>query len=148
MQLPQEFHAGQNITAAAILQQTLLESKDLAQRNLHRQVRNLVELAAVQQVESSSLHQRQAAASCPAGGASHCGRELSEAQHPPTGAARQPQRRHPLLSHRGLRSMTVYDARSVIQGWQQARHHANVDRAAARAEDARAYSLLAFFIPD
>ena len=48
MQPPQEFHAGQNIAAAAILLQTLPEPEDLAQRNLHRQVRNLVELAAVQ----------------------------------------------------------------------------------------------------
>ena len=47
MQLPQEFCAGQNIAAAAILLQTLPEPKDPAQRNLHRQVRNLVELAAV-----------------------------------------------------------------------------------------------------
>ena len=33
-----------------------------------------------------------------------------------------------------------YDARSVIRGWRQARHHADVDRAAARAEDAWAYA--------
>ena len=73
MQLPQEFRAGQNITAAAILLQTLPEPEDPAQSDLHRQVRNLVELAAVQQAESSSLNRRQAAASCPAGGASHGG---------------------------------------------------------------------------
>ena len=48
MQLPQEFRAGQNIGAAAILLQTLPEPEDPAQRDLHRQVRNLVELAAVQ----------------------------------------------------------------------------------------------------
>ena len=48
MQLPQEFRAGQNIAAAAILLQTLPEPQDPAQRDLHRQVRNLVELAAVQ----------------------------------------------------------------------------------------------------
>ena len=48
MQLPQEFRAGQNITAAVILLQTLPEPEDPAQRDLHRQVRNLVELAAVQ----------------------------------------------------------------------------------------------------
>ena len=36
MQLPQEFCAGQNITASAILLQTLPESKDPAQRDLHR----------------------------------------------------------------------------------------------------------------
>ena len=83
MQLPQEFRAGQNIAATAILLQTLPEPEDLAQRDLHRQVRNLVELAAVQQAESSSLHRRQAAASCPAGGVSHRGRELSEVQLPP-----------------------------------------------------------------
>ena len=48
MQLPQEFRAGQNIAAAAILLQMLSEPEDPTQRNLHRQVRNLVELAAVQ----------------------------------------------------------------------------------------------------
>jgi hypothetical protein len=48
MQLPQEFRAGQNIAAAAILLQTLPEPEDPTQRDLHRQVRNLVELAAVQ----------------------------------------------------------------------------------------------------
>ena len=58
MQLPQEFRAGQNIAAAAILLQTLREPEDPAQRNLHRQVQNLVELVAVQQAESSSLHRR------------------------------------------------------------------------------------------
>jgi len=58
MQLLQEFCADQNIVAAAILLQTLPEPEDLAQRNLHCQVRNLVELAAVQQAESSSLHRR------------------------------------------------------------------------------------------
>ena len=47
MQLPQKFHAGQIIAAAAILLQTLPEPEDPAQRNLHLQVRNLVELAAV-----------------------------------------------------------------------------------------------------
>ena len=35
MQLPQEFHASQNIAAAAILLQTLPEPEDPAQRNLH-----------------------------------------------------------------------------------------------------------------
>ena len=40
MQLPQEFRAGQNITAAAILLQTLLEPEDPAQRDLHHQVKN------------------------------------------------------------------------------------------------------------
>ena len=58
MQLPQEFRAGQNIAAVAILLQTLPEPEDPAQRDLHRQVRNLVELTAVQQAESSSLHRR------------------------------------------------------------------------------------------
>jgi len=58
MQLPQKFHAGQNIAAVAILLQTLPKSEDPAQRDLHRQVRNLVELAAVQQAESSSLQYR------------------------------------------------------------------------------------------
>ena len=48
MQLPQEFRAGQNIAAATILLQTLLEPEDPAQRDLHHQVRNLVELEAVQ----------------------------------------------------------------------------------------------------
>jgi len=48
MQLPQEFRASQNIAAVVILLQTLPEPEDPAQRNLHRQVRNLVELAAVQ----------------------------------------------------------------------------------------------------
>ena len=38
MQLPQEFRAGQNIAAAAILLQTLPELEDPAQRNLHCQV--------------------------------------------------------------------------------------------------------------
>ena len=83
MQLSQGFRAGQNIAAAAILQQTLLEPEDSAQRDLHRQVRNLVKLAAVQQAESSSLQHRQAVASCPAGGASHGGREPSEVQRTP-----------------------------------------------------------------
>ena len=36
--------------------------------------------------------------------------------------------------------MAITDARSVIRGQQQARHRADVDRMAARAEDARAYS--------
>ena len=58
MQLPQEFRAGQNITLAAILFQMLPEPEDPAQRNLHCHVRNLVELAAVQQAESSSLCRR------------------------------------------------------------------------------------------
>ena len=58
MQLPQEFCVDQNIAAAAILLQTLPEPQDPAQRDLHRQVRNLVKLAAVQQVESSSFHRR------------------------------------------------------------------------------------------
>ena len=83
MQLPQEFHASQNIAAAAILLQTLPEPEDPAQRDLHRQVRNLVELVAVQQAESSSLYRRQAAASCPAGSASHGGREPSKVQRTP-----------------------------------------------------------------
>ena len=90
IQLPQEFRAGQNIAAAAILLQTLSEPEDPAQRDLHRQVRNLVELAAVQRAESSSLNRRQAAASCLAGGASHGGggashggRETSEVQRVP-----------------------------------------------------------------
>ena len=63
MRLPQEFRAGQNIAAAAILLQMLLEPQDPAQRDLHRQVRNLVELTAIQQAASSSLH-RQQGASC------------------------------------------------------------------------------------
>ena len=88
MQLPQEFHAGQNIAAATILLQTLPELKDPAQRDLHRQMRNLVELAAVQQVESSSLHRWQAATSCLVGGASHGGREPSQGQYTPP--SRQP----------------------------------------------------------
>ena len=58
MQLLQELCAGQNIVVAAILLQTLLEPQDPAQRDLHRQVRNLVELAAVQQAESSSFHRQ------------------------------------------------------------------------------------------
>ena len=58
MQVPQEYRVGQNIAAAAILLQTQPELEDPAQRDLHRQVRNLVELAAVQQAESSSLHHR------------------------------------------------------------------------------------------
>jgi hypothetical protein len=82
MQLPQEFRAGQNIAAVAILLKTLPEPEDPAQRNLHRRVRNLVELAAIQQAESSSLYRRQAAASCPVGDTSHRGWEPSEVQHP------------------------------------------------------------------
>ena len=112
VQLPQEFRAGQNIAAAAILLQTLPEPQDPAQRDLHHQVRNLVELAAVQQAESSSFHRRQAAASCPVGGASHGGREPSQEQC--TLPPRQPdmggvpaQWRHPLLSRRGHRSTTA-----------------------------------------
>ena len=58
MQLPQEFRAGQNIAAAAIFLQMLPEPEDPTQRNLHRQVRNLVELTAIQQAESSSQHRR------------------------------------------------------------------------------------------
>ena len=140
-----------------ILLQILPELEDPAQRNLHRQVRNLVELAAVQQAESSSLHRRQAAASCPAGGASHRGRELSEAQHPPpaqwanVGSAPAPAVASAPLPPRPPIHDRVgpnYDARSVIQGQQQARHHADVDSAAARADDARAFSLLAFLMPD
>ena len=73
MQLLQVFCAGQTIAVVAILLQTLPEPEDLAQRDLHCQVRNLVELTVVQQAESSSLNRWQAAASCPAGGASHGG---------------------------------------------------------------------------
>jgi hypothetical protein len=149
MQLPQGFRAGQNIAAAAILLQTLSEPEDPAQRDLHRQVRNMVELAAVQQAESSSLNRRQAVASCPAGGASHGGREPYEVQRAPP--ARQPDAggapapaavsaplppRPPIHDRVGPN----YDARNVIRGRRQARHHADVDRAAARAEDARAYA--------
>jgi len=46
-QLPQELRAGQNIAAVAILLQALLEPEDPAQRDIHHQVRHLVELAAV-----------------------------------------------------------------------------------------------------
>jgi len=140
MQLPQEFRVSQNIAAAVILLQTLPEPEDPAQRNLRRQVRNLVELAAVQQAESSSLHRGQVAGSCPAGGASHRGREPSEVQHPPSaqqanvGGAPAPAAasaplpsRPPIHDHVGPN----YDARSVIQGRQQARHQADVDRVAA-----------------
>ena len=149
MQLPQEFRAGQNIAAAAILLQTLPEPQDPAQRDLHRQVRNLVELAAVQQVESSLFHHWRAAASCPVGGASHGGREPSQEQctppprQPDTGsapalaAASAPLPPRPPIHDRVRPN---YDARSVIRGRQQARHHADVDRMAARAEDARAYA--------
>ena len=84
MQLLPEFRAGQNITAATILLQTLPKLEDSAQRDLHYQVRNLVELTAIQQAESSLLHRRPAAASCPAGGTGHHRRELSEAQLPPS----------------------------------------------------------------
>ena len=56
MQIPQQFRAGQNIAAVTILLQALAEPHDPAQRDLHRQIRDLVELAAVQQAESSSLH--------------------------------------------------------------------------------------------
>ena len=80
MQLPQEFRVGQNIAATASLLLTLPEPEDPAQRDLHRQGRNLVELAAVQQAESPSFHHRQGAASCPVGGASHGGREPSQEQ--------------------------------------------------------------------
>ena len=147
MQLPQEFHAGQNIAAATILLQTLPELKDPAQRDLHRQMRNLVELAAVQQVESSSLHRWQAATSCLVGGASHGGREPSEVQHiPPAwqpdvdGVPAQAAASTPLPPKPPIhdRVGTNYDARGVIRGRQQARHHADIDRAAARMEDARA----------
>ena len=48
IQLPQEFRAGQNIAAAAILLQTLPEPQDPVQRDLHRQMRNLVKLASIQ----------------------------------------------------------------------------------------------------
>ena len=138
MQLPQEFHAGQNIAAAAILLQTLSELEDQAQRNLHRQVRNLVELTAIQQAESSSLHRRQAAASCPAGGVSHCEWEPSEVQHPPLaqqanlGGAPAPAAASAPLPPRPPIHDRVgpnYDARSVIHGRQQARHHAEIGRA-------------------
>jgi hypothetical protein len=77
MRLSQEFRASQNITAGMILLQTLPEPQDPTQRDLHRQVRNLVELAAIQQAASSSLHRHQAA-SCPAGDAGHPGWEPSE----------------------------------------------------------------------
>ena len=48
IQLQQEFRAGQNIAAAAILLQTLPEPQYPAQRDLHCLVRNLVELTTVQ----------------------------------------------------------------------------------------------------
>ena len=108
-----------------------------------------MELAAVQQEESSSLHRRQAAASCPASGASHGGREPSEVQRAPParqanagGAPATVVASAPLLPRPPIHDCVRpnYDARSVIQGRQQARHHANVDHAAARAEDARAYA--------
>jgi len=82
MQLPQEFHAGQNIAAAAILLQALTESEDPVQRDLHHQFRHLVELIAIQQAESSSLHHRQAA-SCPAGDAQPQHWEFSTVQQAP-----------------------------------------------------------------
>jgi hypothetical protein len=112
-------------------------------------VRNLVELAAVQQAESFSFHRRQAAASCPVGGASHGGREplqeqcTSPPRQPNVGGALAPVAasapllpRPPIHNHVGPN----YDARSVIRGRRQARHHADVDRMAARAEDAWAYA--------
>jgi len=149
MQLSQEFSAGQNIAAAAILLQMLLEPQDPAQRDPHRQVRNLVKLAAVQQVESSLFHHWRAAASCPVGGASHGGREPSQEQctpppwQPDTGGAPAPAAASASLPPRPPMHDRIgpnYDARSVIRGWQQARHHADVDHMAARAEDARAYA--------
>ena len=78
MQLLQEFRVGQNMAAVAILLQILPVPEHPSQKDLHRQVKNLVELAAIQQAASSSLHHRQAAASCPAGGAGLPGREPSE----------------------------------------------------------------------
>ena len=63
MQLLQEFRVGQNMAAVAILLQILPVPEHPSQKDLHRQVKNLVELAAVQQVASSSLH-RQQGASC------------------------------------------------------------------------------------
>ena len=125
MQLPQEFSAGQNIAAAAILLQTLPEPQDLAQRDLHHQVRNLVELAAVQQAESSSFHRQQAAASCPVGGASHGGREPSQEQctpppwQPDEGGAPAPAAASAPLPPRPPihdRIGPNYDACSVIRG--------------------------------
>ena len=116
---------------------------------IHRQVRNVVELAAVQQAESFSFHRRQAAASCPVGGASHGGREPSQEQctppprQPDAGSAPAPAAASaPLLQRPPMHDRVCpnYDARSVIQGWQQARHHTDVDRVAARAEDTRAYT--------
>ena len=140
MQLPQEFRAGQNIAAAAIHLQTLPEQEDPAQKGLHRQVRNLMELAAVQQAESSSLHRRQATPSCPAGGASHGGREPSEVQRTPparqadvSGAPAPAAASAPLPPRPPIHDRVGpnYDECSVIRGRQQARHHANADRAAA-----------------
>jgi hypothetical protein len=58
MQLLQEFCVGQNIATTAILLQTLPEPEDPAQRDLHRQVKNLVEVVAVQQAASSYLYRR------------------------------------------------------------------------------------------
>ena len=132
MQLPQEFYAGQNIAAAAILLQTLPEPEDPSQRDLHHQVRNLVELAAVQQAERSSLHHWQAATSCPAGGASHGGREPSEVQRtPPARQADVSSAPAPAAASAPLpprppihdRIGPNYDALSVIRGRQQARNH-------------------------
>ena len=127
MQLPQEFRADQNIAAAAILLQTLPEPQDPEQRDLHRQVRNLVELVAVQQAESSSFHRQQAAASCLVGGASHGGREPSQEQctpppwQPDAGGAPAPAAASAPLPPRPPIHDRVgpnYDERGVIQGQQ------------------------------
>jgi hypothetical protein len=155
MRLPQEFRVSQNIAAAAILLQTLPKPQDPVQRGLHHQIRDLVELAAVQQAKSSSLHLHQAA-SCPAGGEGHPCPEHFEVQWappalqadasgaPPPAPAQAPLPPRPLV--RG-RIGPIYDAHSIIRSRRQARHDVDVDRAAARADDAQAYTLIPEFLP-
>jgi hypothetical protein len=129
MQLPRELCTGKNIAAAAILFQA---PEDPVQRALQHQVKDLLELTAVQQAESSSLQRRQAV-SCPARNArSKRGGPSAATQAPPVppdagNNAPTVAPVHALLPPRPL----GYDAWSMIRGRQQARRDADANRAAA-----------------
>jgi len=148
VQLLQELCTSQNIAMVAALLLGMPEPQDPTQRDLHCQVRGLLELAAVQQVERSSLHRHQAAL-CLVNGVgpqdqNHSAlqptppplpEDVGDAQAPAPASAPLPPR-SPVNSRIGPN----YDARSVIHGQQCSCHDTDVNRVAARAEDAHAYA--------
>jgi hypothetical protein len=79
---PQFARVGQNITTAAMLLCNLPEPTDPQQQELHRNIRMLVEHAAVQQAESSASRHRHAT-SCPSGGGGGRPGRLNKKTGPP-----------------------------------------------------------------